>query len=142
MVRRLAFTAVAAAMAASGIALAAPASAAPMDSRPTSIENGSPYTLQLLGVEGGGHFEGRPGDGAVLGPRGTHRFEVQWRAFAVEQDKAIYAIYDQAEKRLGTLTLDMQVDAFGWPRSSCTASYGACLPVGADKYGFWANGSG
>jgi hypothetical protein len=87
------------------------------------IYNLTGHPIQLDNITGGGNFEGRPADGAVLSPGTYHDVEVQWRFPSEEWDTAHYSWFTGNS----TVFFDvaMHVPAVGDPSSSCSVSNGS-----------------
>ncbi|MDQ2802710.1 MAG: hypothetical protein M3Y41_08500, partial [Pseudomonadota bacterium] len=97
------------------------------------IYNLSGTTLRLTSVTGDGYFEGRPADGTLLPPGAYQDFEVQTRAFTVQNDTAIYSIEGQPGQFIVRMTNDnnyLNVDA----ECDATGPYG-CMASGKHRYG-------
>lgn len=96
------------------------------------VDNLSSHTIELLGITGDNRFEGRPPDGATLGPKSQflHRFDVQTALFRVDRNVAHYAILGADRQRIGYLEVDLNVkfDLLGPFRTdvACRTSLGRC----------------
>lgn len=95
---------------------------APMYSRGFHIYNLTTSPMALKSVTGDGNFEGKPDVGSVVQPGQYADFEVQYRAFSVQNDDVTYSNAD------GSFTAHLKVDGVNYagnPSSTCTVNGGA-----------------
>jgi hypothetical protein len=101
------------------IALAGSASAAPQASKSFTVRNDSGFTMQLVSVTGGGHFEGAPTAPHTLGPGDNDDYELQLN-IAGEADTANYQIIKD-NQGIAIVTVQMSINSVGGDKqASCT----------------------